>query len=826
MPHRVIPSSFPPIAVVCLIAGWLNPSSAFGGIYPADAGLIDVTAAPYGAIPDDGLDDTAAIQKALDENAAGDRIIYLPAGTYDISETLFFRSPGSGAARRNIFEGASRDQTVLKLRDNLGFSSAMLQTGNASADHFRNSVRSLTLDIGTGNPQASALQFNASNQGTAQDLLLRSSDPGGAGNIGLDLGFNRTIGPLLVKDVTIEGFNLGIRSGQEANSKVLENITLRNQNEFGWLNSNTATVIARNVVSENRVPAIANIDPVGSDPGNGRMVLIGGQLTNSGDPTSFPAFWNSGAKPFIYVRDLETTGYGQAINRGIAASAGNDASSGNTIEEYWSFAGNNKRRGGTLQLFENAPDTTLGLPIRETPAVAIAPPDQWVSPQDFAIEVVPGIWSGRPNDDVDDTRAIQAAIDSGASTVYLPNGTWTVDETVELRGNVERFLGTEARIESNTRTAAIRLAEGAADTVVVERLSGILGPGAPRVTFEHDSDRTWVFKNVSQWKYAATADAPGDLFLEDVAGGQGGVVFRDQDVWARQWSIEPVADVNDPTLPDAKIVNDNARFWALGLKTEKEGTVVKTINGGMTEVLGLYRNGPGQSDVDNPAIVTEDASASVTLLSIRPNNAGYDILARETRNGVTRDIGSFNNALVYSGFDNDALWEVRQTVHLDNADTQGVTFEGNWSTSSPFPGGFVGEDLAFTTDPLATATFQPDLHTEGLYEISLRWHPDQSNALATSMLISVLTAEGEEELRLNLREGGGQWVSIGKFELAAGAGIGGRVRIFGEGANGVAVADGVRFVLVPEPATMGWAVAVSLMVSRRRQTRSRRCAWR
>ncbi len=41
--------------------------------FPADGGIVDVR--DYGAQPDDGLDDTAAIQKALDAFPNGNRCI-------------------------------------------------------------------------------------------------------------------------------------------------------------------------------------------------------------------------------------------------------------------------------------------------------------------------------------------------------------------------------------------------------------------------------------------------------------------------------------------------------------------------------------------------------------------------------------------------------------------------------------------------------------------------------------------------------------------------------------------------------------------------------
>ena len=86
--------------------------------YPADAGVVDVTQAPYFAKGDGRTDDTAAIQKALDDHPSQGAIIYLPNGVYRITDTLHWphgRNPG-GEEKETVLQGQSRDGTVLQLR--------------------------------------------------------------------------------------------------------------------------------------------------------------------------------------------------------------------------------------------------------------------------------------------------------------------------------------------------------------------------------------------------------------------------------------------------------------------------------------------------------------------------------------------------------------------------------------------------------------------------------------------------------------------------------------------------------------------------------------
>jgi hypothetical protein len=82
--------------------------------FPADAGIVDVTWPPYSAKGDGKTDDTKAIQQALDDHPAGGAIIYLPNGTYLVSDTLRWpQGPRGGLEQKNtILQGQSRDKAV------------------------------------------------------------------------------------------------------------------------------------------------------------------------------------------------------------------------------------------------------------------------------------------------------------------------------------------------------------------------------------------------------------------------------------------------------------------------------------------------------------------------------------------------------------------------------------------------------------------------------------------------------------------------------------------------------------------------------------------
>ena len=238
-------------------------------VFPDDAGVIDVTA--YGAIADDGQDDTAAIQQALDTHPTGNHIFYFPDGVYDISDTLTL----SGSQKRNIVQGQSEDKTILRLMNTVSasFDKAIINFGPRPAQRFRNALRNMTISIGTGHPKTIGVQFNASNQGTMQNVTIESEDD--QGHMGLDMTYTDEIGPLLIKGVTVEGFDYGIGTRWPTASQTFEDITLRNQKKLGWLNHNSQRVFVRHLNSINAVPAIRNVGEAG-------VVLLNSHLTGTG----------------------------------------------------------------------------------------------------------------------------------------------------------------------------------------------------------------------------------------------------------------------------------------------------------------------------------------------------------------------------------------------------------------------------------------------------------------------------------------------------------------------------------------------------------------
>jgi hypothetical protein len=232
-----------------------------------------------------------------------------------------------------------------------------------------------------------------------------------------------------------------------------------------------------------------------------------------------------------------------------------------------------------------------------------------------------------PNDGKDDTAAIQAAIDSGKSTVYFPaTGTFEIKGTILVRNNVHRILGTEGKVRAISDQASFKVVDGTSPTVVIERMAN--GFDFP-LTIENASSRTLVLKDLSD--VTGNMTGSGDIFIEDVVGGNWR--FGKQNIWARQLNVE-----NKGT----HITNDGGSLWILGLKTEQGGTIIDTKNGGKTELLGslIYNtnNAPNGAQ-DEPMFIDNESSTSFSFSEINfGGGSEYTTYVRETRGGITKDL--------------------------------------------------------------------------------------------------------------------------------------------------------------------------------------------
>jgi len=616
MNHQAAPFRILSVVALLFSAPFVHANDA-PITFPSDSGVLDVRA--FGAVADDERDDTAAIQQALDAHPNGNRIIHLPAGTWIISDTLKWPDgKGSGdAQKRTILQGAGQTLTTLRLPDATpGFgddkAKALIWTGGKPAQRFRNAVRDLTIEVGRGNPGAIGLQFNASNQGCIRNVTIRAA--AGSGSIGLDLGHTDEIGPLLVKQLKVEGFETGISTKWPVNSNTFEHVTLRGQRKIGWWNYHQM-VFVRGLVSENAVTALLN-----EKDSWGSITMLDSKIIGQGSAANTPGVLNQRQ---MYLRNVEVSGYAKAIDHADKGRDKGDVVEAGVIVEDTSHA-------NVMSLFREPTVTTFAnggavkhLPVKETPEVAWGDPAKdWVSLVKFGAD---------PGGKADASAALQAAIDSGAKTIYLPAGMeFRFDSEVELRGPVKRIIGLEGRFFTEGK-AVWRLVDGKhprglpdAPAVIIERCSN--RSGGAGIVVRHESARTLI---VSSWIGAdIEGHGTGDIFIEDLSGRLD-LNRPGQSAWCRQLNTEHTGTM---------LRNHGGKLWILGMKTERIGTIIETVNGGFTDAAGIfiYSNLGWEDTV--PAFIIQDSTAILAGINERNfNRRPVSLWFRETQGAETRD---------------------------------------------------------------------------------------------------------------------------------------------------------------------------------------------
>lgn len=597
-----------PAILICASALGAAPNAPGAGPgdvrFPASPAVLDATKPPYNAAGDGRADDTAALQRALDDAMGRGRIVYLPAGTYLVSSTLTWKkkqADGTEAWGRVWVQGEGPSRTTLKLRD-AAFAdpkaprAVMWCGGFGSADWFHNYVQGLTIDTGAGNPGAVGLQFYSNNTGAVRDVRIVSGD--GQGVAGLDLAHRDMAGPLLVRDVEVRGFEVGVRAGNAVNSQTFENLALGGQSRYGLDNAGQALSV-RGLTSVNAVPAIHTY---------GVLALVDARLEGRGEARGLPAVVNyNGGR--IALRDVATSGYARAVadvatpdDSAALRVAGPDkpGSLGPVVAEYFSHPATRPFGG---------PPGSPRLPVEEAPEVPRDDPAAWAVVDAFGAD---------PTGTKDASAAIQRAIDSGAATVFFP-GRYAIEAPVTVRGNVRRLLGTGGWLDYAGRSRIdLVIADGGPGPVVVEHFAPIHGLSVA-------TDRAVVLRSVEVRRIEAPGR--GRLFLEDVATDDLRV-GPGRSAWARQLNIE-----NEGT----HLTNDGGRVWVLGYKTERGGTLARTAGGGRTEILGglCYTTTAGKLA---PMFSTEDAEAFAFLPEVCFNGDPFAVLVRETRGGQTREV--------------------------------------------------------------------------------------------------------------------------------------------------------------------------------------------
>jgi hypothetical protein len=552
---------------------------------PDDPSVLNVRR-DFGARGDGKTDDTEALQRAIDASSGRDpkfrsksNALFIPNGTYRLTKTLVVRS-----SLGPWLYGESRDGVVLKLDDGVKGVSCVLRThpnesGPTSADWFMRNLRHFTIDVGN-NPETDGIRYYATNTGSLQDVRII-----GRGKIGLNAGFLDQSGPNLAQDITIEGFETGILS-QWIWGQTLSRVTVKNCRRVGL--SVSANVVAVEGLTVVNTPlAIENLVPNNWGHWGGTIALVGGRF--SGGSLVGPAIQNAST---LYARDVTARGFSQVL----ASTTERGSLSGQTLTEYFSFPGK--------RLFDGTPERSLGLPIRPEPQVSWENNSKkWLCVDDF------GAVAGDNRDDTEAIeRTLQAAARQKKTTVYFrgcgkgdPNW-FTLSRRLRVPRPVRRILGLGwARLLGESGGGFV-VDDGSAPAVAFQNIDSF---GGPPITLTNASTRGAMV--VQSCGVHAIGQGRGPIFLTDVSGGLD-LQAPGQSCWTRQFNPEGDSDTG-------LVRNRGGRLWCLGVKHEGRGVRYATLDGGQTEILGLfnYAGYPTETDL-RPLFFISDAAFSVAGL--------------------------------------------------------------------------------------------------------------------------------------------------------------------------------------------------------------------
>ena len=569
--------------------------SAFAQVeFPMGSKIVNVTKDPYFAKGDGKNDDTEAIQKALNDHPDGDYIIYLPHGIYKITDGLVWPTTKKeeSSSRRTILQGQSMGGTIIQLADstygfdNPDFPKALIFTGEGPSPKYRNAIRDLTLRTGKANPGAIGIQFNASNQGTINNVKVYSGDSTGV--YGIDLGFTEGIGPLLLKNIEVRGFNVGIYAKGENGVATLEHVTLGGQRKYGLENENM-NLSVRSLRFKGYTPAVFNHGE------SAIMSLVDGLLEFDNDKKKVKPTTAIVNESHLFARSMKVSRYKTMI-QSKKKGYNEEMIQGEIIE----FATQE-----THQLC-HSPKQSMRLAVAETPNYPEQKADNWIT--------IAGDYGGKSDTGADDSKAIQEAIDDGAETIYFPpGGRWTINRDIYIRNRVRRILGIEGRIDGKGKFI---IESGAFGELTIERFSEF-GSGIIL-----RSKRNLLLKNMMVRALETDELGGGDVFLEDVTIGT--IQLNYQKLWGRQ--VTMMGDTKGP-----KITNNGGNIWILGLTAKKGNTILQNFNKANAELIGVEIVASDKAK-DRPMFINDNSGLSIMGLreTLTRGNA-YQKIVEESR---------------------------------------------------------------------------------------------------------------------------------------------------------------------------------------------------
>ena len=217
--------------------------------------------------------------------------------------------------------------------------------------------------------------------------------------------------------------------------------------------------------------------------------------------------------------------------------------------------------------------------------------------------------------------ALRQAMATGAATIYLPYGRYTISDAITIPPTLRRIVGMNASItvrpERNpnfARDHGMFRIEQPGPPLPIERLAFDMTDLGDQLAVEVTAQRDVTLRDIVTAGTSLLDRGPdgGRVFVEDTCCGSLHIAGP-QPVYARQLDTEGGG---------TRIVNDGSPLTILGLKTEGDCTVLDNRDGARSLILGglLYIVQDAEAKV--PAFRNSNASLQASFVeeSLRPGS--------------------------------------------------------------------------------------------------------------------------------------------------------------------------------------------------------------